>query len=388
MPPDLRDKDDDVGVVRGWPQEDIKRRRSKGASKEERERERRVRRQALTSSTPRLNRSPRRLLQLQRHVMRPRQHRIPRPQRRTRAHDDAIAQTAQRLLAVALLHYSSVEVASVDDHVRVELLEDGHLKLWVPLVQAVGEGVGLEDDVAKVCEENEGLDIVGSRPLFVKEVAEDGCGHALVLRPAEDGPRLLCAQRFGDFVHDGTIVLQNCPRLCRHDAGVDGHDNVSVEHSAGRAEEEFEVVGRAAAAQVRVPLLHGHGEDGVVALRVHCAPLCRFEHVALWRTCPPQIVPIHVQQNVLNGLGQCVGAAASSAAPAALFPTALLRAKCLPGLLPSHLLTLWRLEHALKLQSASHRHIPLSRVPQQHRRVREERQQKYSRCRFSVRHSR
>ena len=76
---------------------------SRGHNKKEeeeqgREGERGVRRQTLTSSTPRLNRPPRRFLQLQRHVMRPRQHRIPRPQCRTRAHDDSIAQTTQGLL--------------------------------------------------------------------------------------------------------------------------------------------------------------------------------------------------------------------------------------------------------------------------------------------------
>lgn len=38
----------------------------------------------------------------------------------------------------------------VDDHVRMELLENGQLILGTPLLRAVHKGVGLEENVAEV----------------------------------------------------------------------------------------------------------------------------------------------------------------------------------------------------------------------------------------------
>ena len=112
--------------------------------------------------------------------MGPEQHGVSGPHRRPGTHDHPGAEGAQGVLPVALLHDALVEAAPVDDHVGVEFLEHHQLELWVPLLLMVGEGVGLEDDVAEVRGHEERVRAVVHRPQLVEVVAEDTGWHPLL----------------------------------------------------------------------------------------------------------------------------------------------------------------------------------------------------------------
>ena len=111
----------------------------------------------------------------------PKEHRISRAHRRPGTHDHTRTKGAQGVFPVALPHDALVEPTPVDDHVRMELLEDHQLELWKPLLLVVEERVGLEDDVAEVRGHQQRVSAVVHRPQLVEVVTEHTGWHTFLV---------------------------------------------------------------------------------------------------------------------------------------------------------------------------------------------------------------
>ena len=111
----------------------------------------------------------------------PEQHCISGSHGRARTHNHPRPEGSKRVLPVALLHNTLVESTSVDDHIRMELLEHHQLELRIPLLLVVGEGVGLKDDVAEVRGHQQGVTAIMHSPELVEIVTEHTCRHTLLL---------------------------------------------------------------------------------------------------------------------------------------------------------------------------------------------------------------